>query len=217
MTGFHIHVDALELDNTFEHFLVDQMGFWRSDFEGHPEGSPGFEPPHHLTYKAGDSLQYRRAFDDVVKAAQASADSMNGYVEGEFVASDEDIPWKPFDPSVRVPWTIASGVIEPGRFRESELHITMARAGTSPDLVGALRGMGFFSAYLRKSFGSAEVFTVQGSREDIAAVAPSLRQFLHDAGGAANCSLMEERVAGWWTSSPDVVLPPIITRIDWNR
>jgi hypothetical protein len=215
MTGFHIHVDAVTLDAAFERLLVDQFGFWRSDFEGHPEGVEGFEPPHHLTYKASDSVQYRRVFDQVVRAAADVGVSMRGYVEGEFVASDEDIPWKPFDPAVPVPWTIESGRLDRGQFRESELHITMAREGTSPDLVRALRGMGFFSAYLRKSFGSAEVFTVQGSRADIASLVPSLRQFLIDAGGAAHCSLMEERVAGWWTSAPDVALPPVVTRVGW--
>jgi len=216
MTGFHIHIDATELSGPFESLLVQTMGFWRSDFEGHPEGAQGFEPPHHLTLKTGDSAEYRRAFDQVVAAAKAQPGSMIGYVEGEFVASDEDLPWKPFDPSVSVPWTIESRPIAPGSFRESELHVTMAREGTAHELVQTLRRMGFFSAYLRKSFGIGEVFTIQGTRADIAALAPSLRQYLLDAGGAKHCSLMEERVAGWWTSASDVQLPPIVARIEWT-
>ena len=216
MTGFHIHVDAVELDVAFERVLLE-MGFWRSDFEGHPEGAEGFEPPHHLTLKADNAVEYRRAFSKVVEAASANGDGMRGYIEGEFVASDEEIPWKPFDAGVPLPWTIESGRLEPGRFRESEVHITMGRSQTSPELVKALRQMGFFSAYLRKAFGNAEVFTLQGSRDDIEGIVPSLREFLISAGGAANCSMMEERVAGWWTSAPDVPLPPVISRINRTR
>jgi hypothetical protein len=216
MNGFHIHVDALELGTSYERLLVHEMGFWRSDFEGHPEGQDGFEPPHHLTLKCSDSKQFRTAFDNVVAAAAERSDSIRGYIEGEFVASDELIPWKPFDQSIDVPWTLELGTLDPDQFRESELHITLGREGASPELVRALHRMGLFSAYLRKPFGAAQVFTVQGRRADIAAVAPSLRQFLCDAGGAPHCSLMEERVAGWWTSTSDVRLPPVVKKIDWN-
>jgi hypothetical protein len=216
MNGFHIHVDATELDSSFEHYLVEQLGFWRSDFEGHPEGLEGFEPPHHLTLKAADSGEYRRAFADLVREAAARPGAMHGYIEGEFVASDIDIPWKPFDSSVTPPWRVESGRLASGQFRESELHITMARDGTSPALIRALRAMGLFSAYLRKPFGSAEVFTVQGSRADVDALAPGIERYLRSAGGAAHCSMMEERVAGCWTSAPDVPLPPVVAKIHWS-
>src|SRR5262245_29910980 len=171
MTGFHIHIDATELSAAFERFLLEDMRFWRSDFEGHPPGVEGFEPPHHLTLKTPDSVEFRRSFDRVVSAAKEPG-SMTGYVEGEVVAFDDNIQWKPFDRAVSVPWTVTLDRVPQGQFRESELHVTMGRAGSSPELVDALRKMGLFSAYLPKSFGSAEVFTVQGSRKDIERLAP---------------------------------------------
>jgi hypothetical protein len=217
MTGFHVHVDATELSTAFERVLIDELGFWRSDFEGHPDGAEGFEPPHHLTSKMTDGAAYRRAFSRVVSLAEEHSTTINGYIEGEYVASDVNIPWRPYDQDVAVPWRAESGRLSPGEFRESEIHITLSREGTSPELVKALRGMGFFSAYLRKSFGRAEVFTVQGSRKIIAAIAPSLEEFLRKAGGAKHCSMMEERVAGWWASSAKVSLPPVLTRIEWMK
>jgi hypothetical protein len=47
--GFHIHIDALAISDSFERYLSKELGFWRTDFSGHPEGVEGFEPANHLT------------------------------------------------------------------------------------------------------------------------------------------------------------------------
>jgi hypothetical protein len=196
-------------------FVVRDLGFWESDFEGHPEGQPGYEPAHHLTLKLEDGRSLRDAFRQIVAAASAAEGALRGYIEAELVAFDEKIDARPFDRKVHPPFLIERSNLPLGTFRESELHITLDRDASSPELVRALHGMGLFSAYLRKSYGNAQVFTVQGSRKGIAGIAPQLLSYLRRAGGAVECTVKEERIVGWWCSCPEIALPPVMRRVNW--
>jgi hypothetical protein len=73
--------------------------------------------------------------------------------------------------------------------------------------------MGLFAAYLPKPYGTAEIFTAQGSKKQIQTILPLLLEYLEKAGGAVDCSIKEERVADWWMSHPDLRLPPVIASI----
>lgn len=216
MAGFHIHIDAQSLTADFERHLIDGLGFWRNDFSGHPEGLPHYEPPHHLTQEPATSQEFRHLFDRVLPLAQAPG-AMRGYIEGEFVALDQDFPTRAFDPSVPAPFTLRRTFLPSGAFRESEIHITLDRDRSHPHLLLGLLDMGFYAAYLPKSYGTAEIFTAQGSRPNIDAILPALGHYLEDAGGAVECSIKEERIAGWWTSASDLPLPPVIGSIEWHR
>jgi hypothetical protein len=74
--------------------------------------------------------------------------------------------------------------------------------------------MGFFAAYIPKSYGVAEIFTAQGSRSDVSQLLPGLVDFLNSVGGAVACSVKEERIAAWWVSDSSVRLPPVIGRFE---
>jgi hypothetical protein len=213
MSNFHIHVDAFEISPEFEHFLTDQLGFYRSDFAGHPEGVEGFEPPHHLTLKLKDVNEFRSQFDEVVRTARAGTHMM-GYVEGEVIAEDIEIEEKPFRESVPAPFRIATTSLPAGHFRESEIHVTLDRDRSDSRLIEALARMGFFAAYLPKPYGTAQIFTVQGSRVLVGELMPDLLTFLRSAGGAVSCSVKEERIAAWWMSDPPVRLPPVISTVE---
>ena len=211
MSNFHIHVDAFEISREFVNALT-QCGFYRSDFAGHPEGVEGFEPPHHLTLKLNDGEQFRAHFQSVVTNAKADQ-SLRGYVEGEFIAEDVQIEEKPFCESVRIPFRIAQKNLPQGQFRESEIHVTLDRDRSHPKLIEALTSMGFFAAYIPKTYGVAEIFTIQGSRLAISELLPELLTFLRSAGGAVSCTVKEERIVAWWMSEPPVRLPPVISAI----
>ena len=213
MSNFHIHVDAFEISPEFKRFLTAELGFYRSDFAGHPEGVEGFEPPHHFTLKLEEVNQFRSRFDDVVRTARAGT-PMRGYVEGEFIAEDLQIHERPFDESVPAPFRVAKTNLLPGHFRESEIHVTLDRDRSDSRLIEALMGMGFFAAYLPKPYGRAQIFTVQGSRAFIGELMPDLLAFLKSAGGAVSCSVKEERISAWWMSDPPVRLPPVIFTIE---
>ena len=139
---------------------------------------------------------------------------MRGYVEGEVIAEDIQIEEKPFSEFVPAPFRIATTSLPAGHFRESEIHVTLDRDRSDPRLIEALAGMGFFAAYLPKPYGTAQIFTVQGSRALIGELMPDLLAFLRTAGGAVSCSVKEERIAAWWMSDPPVRLPPVISTVE---
>src|SRR5436853_5850120 len=124
MTAFHVHIDAVSISEDFAKFL-DDLGFWRSDFAGHPEGQEGHEPPHHLTQKTSSSEEFKALFDKVVAYAGTHR-SMHGYVEGECVALDKDIKSRPFNPSVKPPFKMTQTTLPAGSFRETEIHVTLS-------------------------------------------------------------------------------------------
>jgi hypothetical protein len=213
MIPFHIHVDAAEVRPPFEEYLA-QAGFVRTDFAGHPEGADGFEAPNHLTLKLYDSEEFRRKFDEVVAAASKTS-GIVGYLEGEFIPVDQDVADRPYQTGVEIPFRVTNQPIPKDSFRETEIHITLDRDRSDPRLLASLAEMGFFSAYMRKSYGVAQIFTVQGSRTQVDQLLPRLLAYLETCGGTANCSVKEERVARWWLSHPSVPLPPVIGKIEW--
>jgi hypothetical protein len=213
MNTFHIHVDAVTVTPLFEEYL-SQAGFVRTDFAGHPEGAEGFEAPNHLTLKLSDSEVFRKTFDDVVARA-SSTSGIRGYVEGEFIPLDQDLADRPYQPGVPAPFKVESRPISAGSFRETEIHITLDSERSDSRLLASLTEMGFFSAYMRKSYGVAQIFTVQGSRSQVNELLPRLVTYLQSCGGTAKCSVKEERVARWWLSDPSVTLPPVVASIEW--
>jgi len=215
MSEFHVHVDAVNFTNEFETYLIKNLGFWRSDFSGHPEGVEHFEPPHHLTKKLATRTEFRAVFDSLVSYAETKT-PMKGYFEGEFIALDQDIDERPFNLSVKAPFKVHKINLPAGSFRESEIHVVLNRDKSEPRLLQSLVEMGLYTAYMPKPYGTAQIFTVQGSREKIRSILPPLKEYLENAGGMVNCSIKEERVADWWVSEPTLRLPPVVGYIEWR-
>jgi hypothetical protein len=216
VSKFHLHVDAQSVSSEFERLLTQTLGFWHSDFSGHPEGVEHYEPAYHLTQKMDTSAEFRALFERVMEHAQAPG-AMKGYVEGEFVPLDQDLPTRPFDASVPVPFHLERTFLPPGTFRQTEVHITLDRDRSHPQLQRNLIEMGLFAAYLPKNYGTAAIFTAQGSRDHIDEILPALTNYLERAGGTVQCSLKEERIAAWWMSDPNLALPPVVASIQWKR
>jgi hypothetical protein len=214
MSCFHVHVDATTLSNDFEERLIGDLEFFRNNFCGHPEGAQAFEPRVHLTRKVESADEFRRLFRLVEQRAMNPA-AMSGYLEGEFVAYDQTIPEHSFDASVRPPFKLKLESLPAGTFRESEIHITLRRDSSDPIQLQRLLSMGLFAAYLPKSYGTAEIFTVQGSRLVITELFSPLIEYLRQAGGVTDCTIKEERIAAWWVSGSDVLLPPVVQAIEW--
>ncbi len=213
MLEFHIHIDALALSDPFESFLSEELRFCRTDFSGHPEGAEGFEPANHLTFKASSSTDYKAVWEAVQSHAQSSG-GIDGYLEGEFIALDKDIAERPFDPTVTPPFKLSKTSLTSGNFRESEIHVAMDRDRSDPRLLSQLMDMGLFAAYLPKQYGTAQIFTAQGTKQQIQTILAPLIQYLEKASGSVACSIKEERVVDWWMSRPDLRLPPVIASIE---
>jgi hypothetical protein len=210
---FHIHIDAHQLAHQFEDKLLQELGFANTDFAGHPEGVLHFETPRHLTYKTKDAKTFKTVFDAIADYLKENTESITGYVEGEYIPLDIDLEEQPFDPTIPVPCKFELTTLATGTFREDEIHVTLDRDRSDPRLIDNLRSMGFFSAYMDKSFGTVEILTAQGSKQNVQQLLSKVLSYLKAAGGAVKCSVKEERIVRWWLSKPDIKLPPVIKAI----
>jgi len=217
MSGeFHIHIDAKVISEDFERTLTAELGFWRADFDGSPEGAVCFAPVHHLTNKYPTNVAFRTAWDRVIQFASVPG-AMCGYIEGEYVPEEIAIPEAPFDPGAAPPFRIEMAALPPGKFRETEVHVTLDRDRSDPRLLTALQGMGLMAVYLPKPYGTAVIYTVQGSVQHIDRILTALVSYLTRAGGAVKCRLKEEGINRHWISGPDAVLPPVVGKIHWSE
>jgi hypothetical protein len=214
MQEFHIHLDAQWIAKDFQGFLLGDEGFSLKNFSGFPDNTMRHAPEVHLTRKMNSAHEFHRIFDAIQTYLENHSDSMVGYVEGEYIPGEIFIPNCEFNPEFPAPFVLELNELPSGTFREDEIHITLDRDKSDPRLLLALRQMGFFSVYMDKDWGVAEIFTTQGSFNHISkGVIPSIIDYLSKAGGAANCAVKEERIVRSWMSSQDVKRPPVIGKI----
>ncbi len=214
MHEFHIHIDAQWVSESFKTFLLREQRFLPKNFSGFPVNSPRHAPDLHLTYKVAEANTFHAVLDAIKSYLAAYPDSMVGYVEAEYIPEEIIISTQIFDPNVPLPFTLELRDLPSGQFRADEIHITLDRDKSDPRLLLSLRQMGFFSVYMAKEWGMAEIFTTQGSFHDVnQVVMPALLEYLNKVGGAVNCVVKEERMIHYWLSHPDVKRPPVIGKI----
>jgi hypothetical protein len=208
---YHIHIDASYLNPQTEDELLNKLGFTDTAFSGHAEGALHFETPKHFTFKTKDIVDFNRQFDTTEQYFTNNPGSIIGYLEGEYVPLDVEIEVKRFDRTVPIPLKLELSNLEPGSFREDEIHITLDRDKSDPQLLENLRGMGFFSAYMDKPQGNVEIFTAQGTKKNINLILGQMKDYLDKSGGAVGGSIKEEIILKWWLSNPQVTVPPTAT------
>jgi hypothetical protein len=213
MTESHIHIDAKNIKPQSEKLLIEKYGFVHKNFIQRQDLNPSYAPETHLTYKTTNPNQASQIFKDIHTYLEQNPDSMTGYVEHEYIPEQISIEYRTFNPDVPLPFQLELGDLAIGAFREDEIHITIDRDNSDRRLRESLRQIGFFSALRQKDYGIAEIFTTQGSYQDIQKVLPMIVSYLNQAGGAAACVIKEERIIHSWVSSPDYKLPPVIKAI----
>lgn len=213
MAAFHIHIDAACLSAGFENYVASQLAFRRTDFVS-PDGGPA-EPVNHLTAKTDNTATFRRCFADVVAVAQLDG-AMTGYIEGEVISLDKDLPTLAYHPGVPEPFKLVTSTLPPGAFRQSEIHIALCAERSDPRLLRALKEMGFLSVYMPKPWGLSIIFTAQGTLKIVRSVLEAIVGYLAAAGGAVQGSIKEELIAKWWVSPGKVSIPHVVETIRWN-
>jgi hypothetical protein len=213
---YHIHIDAETLDAAFAKYATESLGFAAFHFEPNPAGVPKFAPQYPFTLKLRDPAIFHSTFDQLERYHAANR-GMKGYIEGEqveYFKVDRSHASKEFDPEIPIPFKVSWRRLVPGVFRESELHITIPQSGMHPGARDKLLSMGFFLAVCKEGRrATAEIYTMQGSQQQIDVLRSMLIRFLEKLGGIPQVVLKEERIARWWTSSPDFPLPPVIDAI----
>ena len=187
---YHIHIDG----TTFPEVLAREarrIGFYETNFSGHPEGFQHFEPKVHLTLKAEGVESFNAAWSELEKVA--SAVEWKGYIEGEFIPFDDELPWKEYV-DVPVPFKLERRRLRSEEdFRQTEVHVVMDKDASDARLMRGLLEAGLYGAYLPKQDHTALVLTAQGYKADIFRLSGVLRKYLASVGGAARCTLKEER------------------------
>ena len=213
--AYHIHVDAQgPLDQGLEAKLKE-LGFWDADFDHLPEAD-GYEPLRHLTQKPSTRAEQRQLLEEVRSYVEVHPGELIGYIECEGIVKREKYDYQPFDPAVPIPFRFHVGPLPKGMFRQDEIHIALDRDESDERLMAALKSLGFHVAYLRDEGRVRAIYTVQGYVREIEQLWPALNTYLQEAGGIARGSMKEEVITDWWASSPEIPLPPIISRIEWR-
>ncbi len=190
---FHIHIDALWMDKTLYDFAVNDLGFYDSDFNGHPEGFVHFEPQRHLTLKVDDKGRFEDSWGRIVD--YTTTDNLKGYLEGEYIPIDNFIPYKEYK-DIPVPFNIKRRRLkgtDREKFRQTEIHLTLEKDKSHPKLIQKLLESGLYGAFIPKDRGTFLVLTIQGFIKDIVPLIEVLEKFIRDSGGARLCTIKEER------------------------
>lgn len=215
---FHVHVDAIEMDSEFEKDLVERLKFYRVNYsiDRHSVDLSADSPEHeyHLTLKTDSSKEFKKISTEVFRIIESQNPIQRGYIECEFVAVDDHPESAPYR-NVSVPFHLTMRPPEPGAFRQSELHVTLSRDESDHRLREALHHeMKMLSGFIPKEWGIAQIFTAQGTQEQINEIRGPLIDYLHSAGGAVHCSIKEERTVSYWMSHQDGIgLPYVIDQI----
>lgn len=191
---FHIHIDAQVMPSVLDEYAIKELNFVPTDYDGHPEGYDHFEPKRHLTLK----VQTKENFTSTWKLLELKLSEFPdfiGYIEGEFLPIDEYIPFKEYN-DIPIPFHIRRRKLVPENsedFRQTEVHITMEKTKSHPELMRKLLDSGLYGAFMPKADGEFLVLTIQGFIKDIVPLIESIRIFLTESGGAYRCTIKEER------------------------
>jgi hypothetical protein len=214
---FHLHIDAKHLPIELEKFAKESLRFYDSNFNGHPEGYDHFEPQKHLTLKLKHKKDFFSTWSKLEKEAAKCSDFV-GYLEGEYIPFDDFIPYKPYK-DLPIPFKINRRILdgsEDEEFRQTEIHLTMMKEHSHPDLIQKLLDSGLYGAYIPKKDGDFLVLTMQGFVRDIEPLYHSVKSFMEQSGGAYRCTLKEERAIKYKMQGIDSSdLPEVIDSIEY--
>jgi hypothetical protein len=191
---YHIHIDAQQMPKALDEYAIKNLNFVPTDYDGHPDGYDHFEPQRHLTLKAPDKALFKAVWNQLEAKMDEYPDFV-GYIEGEFLPIDEYIPYSQYK-DIPIPFYITRRKLNPSNsedFRQTEIHVTMEKTQSHPDLMKKLLDSGMYGAFIPKIDGEFLVLTIQGFIKDIVPLIDKVRNFLIESGGAYRCTIKEER------------------------
>ena len=201
------------MSDKFEQYLLSELGYWRTDFVA-PDGGPT-DPLNHLTVKPNTTKEFKDIFDCTVEYARIH-NGMEGYVEGEVIASEVSISEDDYDQSIPIPYKLEMESLPVGHFKQAEFHLTLCPEHSHRDLLEKLRNMGLMTIYMPKPRGIALIYTAQGEINVISELVDQTTQFLEKSGGAVKCDIKQEHIAKWWLSDDSLSLPPVVKTIRYS-
>jgi len=210
----HIHADIEQTCDSLEQFLRS-CGFAPDNFI-ECDWPVSYEPYKHWTIKTDSATLLKKTTTAFRQWDAENPGMLVGYMEAEAITTDIQISRMEFNPAVQLPFRLTTKRLPLGVFRQSEIHISFSENETDMRLRQALHDSGFYPARFMETYGPEEIWTIQAARRvDIEAILPATIEYLRTVGGAARCSLQEERVTDYLVSPVDFELPPVINTITW--
>jgi hypothetical protein len=221
-SAFHIHIDAALLPSELESVAKEKFGFDDDDFDHSLSVGGRTYPARHLTRKIdrrSDKELVRQICQSLSKEADAAG--FKGLIQAEFIMARQ--AWtEPSPTGLRVdsgqlpspPFRVHTRRLDSSRgefFKKHELHLDLDPAGTSPEIIDALSGIGLLSS--RGDWGVT--FTASGNPNEIRAVRKCLERFLAPRARFVRGTLVTEATAYFslhGLSQSD--LPEVVDRVE---
>lgn len=191
---FHIHIDASYMPPDLSKIVKGELGFYDHHFIGHPDGYEHFEPNAHLTRKILTGKEFKQVWEELEGLVEGT--DFGGYLEGEYIPTDDTIPESLYNDSVVFPFRVERRRLRGApeeQFRETEIHLVMDKDKSDERVVRKILDAGLYGAFLPKKDYTAVVLTMQGFCRDIEPLIQSLTEYLHKAGGVVRGTIKEER------------------------
>ena len=216
---FHIHIDARYMSPDLSKIVKEELGFYDHHFIGHPDGYEHFEPNAHLTRKIQTGKEFKQVWGELERLVEGI--DFIGYLEGEYIPSDDPIPESPYDDSVEFPFRVERrrlrGTPEE-QFRETEIHLVMDKDKSDERVIRKILDAGLYGAFLPKKDHTAVVLTMQGFKRDIEPLSQSLTKYLHRVGGVVRGTIKEERAINYKLIGVNPVeLPEIADKVIYHQ
>ncbi len=216
---FHIHIDSrinLGDKNTLFDYFKQELGFYDTNFSGHPIGYASITTPHpHLTLKLRNKPEFEERWEKVSRACRDS--DFAGYIEGEVIPIDELVQSTKYNEKIPIPFTLQKRSLRgppQEEFREIELHLTMDAEKSHPEVIHHLLDAGFSGAYMPKKRGDIEykaiILTAQGFRKTIHPLTGLLRDYLSAVGGVQRGTIKVEKVLKYELFHMDYAQLPLV-------
>ncbi len=192
---FHIHIDT-QSDNkeTFEFhsYARDRLKFFNHEFSGHPDGYIHFEPTKHSSFKTKDKSEFDKVWQKL-KEKTKDYSKIEGYLEGEYIPTDEKIIFTPMESFFKPPFSIKRRVLsELEDFRQTEFHLSLDWDNSERRVINALLDSGLYGALMKKRDYTSIILTVQGYRKDIRPLLKKTKEYLNEVGGVVRGTIKEE-------------------------
>ena len=204
---FHIHVDLNdgltdtngELLNNSDGFIfvqkiIDELGFYRHDFSGHPDGYEHFEPVIHATKKLYSRDEFNTTWQRLIEISK-DFPKLAGYFEGEYIPTDKLFPYKELTSFEKPKFKVIRRPLDSTRgekFRQTEFHLCLDYNNSDQQVITALLDAGLYGAILEKKDHKIMVLTMQGSVRMIKILMNEVSKYLEKVGGVVRCTLKEE-------------------------
>ncbi|MDD5050271.1 MAG: hypothetical protein PHV93_00830 [Candidatus Pacebacteria bacterium] len=223
---YHIHLDTDTRSKALHEKIQQELGFFAHHFTGHPAGYDHYEPTAHSSIKLFSKKDFEKKWQQCLEIVNADK-KVIGYMEGEYIPTDEAIPFSPVKKFFKPHWKIKGRRLDSTRgevFRETEFHLVMDSEKSDQRLVKALFDSGLYGANLTKKGKAGEknwkavVITIQGHNRFIKHLIDEVKWYLHQVGGAVHCTIKEEvALKNQRFRKPVEGLPVIIDKITYQK